>query len=109
VDTIFELPVAFKVTFGNVNDVRAAPAALRQARWIDSKFHSEYVIADAGYSSEPFRRLARGEYEGIPVIKTNFVYKRALAAYPETGLWKSIHNRRISIDRYFLVSNATGS
>jgi transposase len=101
VDTTYEQPVAFKVTSGNVGEIRAAPTLLSQARWINNKFHPKYVIADAGYSSERFRRLIRRQYRAIPIIKTNPAHKKAMSLYPETDLWEAIYNRRNSTERVF--------
>lgn len=101
VDTTQELPMSFKVTSGNVHEINAAPVLLSQARWINSKFHPRYVIADSGYSSEPFRRLIRRQYRAIPIIKTNPSHKKAFKSYPETDLWQFIYNRRTCAERLF--------
>lgn len=101
VDTTYELPLAIKVTSGNVHELKAAPVLLSQARWINSKFHPKYVIADSGYSSEKFRRLIRRQYRAIPIIKTNPAHKKATESYPETPHWQFIYNRRGSTERLF--------
>ena len=99
VDTETELPLAVKVTSGNVHDLKAAPSLLHQARKINSKFHPRFVICDSGYSSEPFRRLIRRQYRAQPIIKVNRAHKRATIAYPETPEWQLIYNRRTSVER----------
>lgn len=101
VDTTYEIPMSFKETSGNIHEINAAPVLLSQARRINSKFHPKYVIADSGYSSEPFRRLIRRQYRAIPVIKTNPSHKKALKAYPETEFWRFIYNRRTCVERLF--------
>ena len=101
VDTRYELPLSFKVTSGNVHELKAAPTLLSQARWINCKFHPKYVIADAGYSSEEFRRLIRRQYLGVPIIKTNPAHKKAFKRYTETDLWQFIYNRRTCTERLF--------
>ena len=101
VDTTCEQPISFKLTSGNVNEIIAAPAVLSQARWIDNQFHPRYVIADAGYSSEKFRRLIRRQYKSIPIIKSNPVHKKAVSLYPETDWWQAVYNRRNSAERVF--------
>lgn len=101
VDTAYELPISFKVTSGNVADIKAAPTLLSQARWINDKFHPEYVIADAGYSSLPFRRLIRRQYLAESIIKNHPKHKKAILSYPETDEWQSIYNRRTSVERVF--------
>lgn len=101
VDTTYELPLAIKVMSGNNHEIKAASRLLSQARWINSKFHPEYVIADASYSSEELRRLIRRQYRAIPIIKTNPVHKRAMKAYPESPEWQLIYNRRTSVERLF--------
>ncbi|MFC1871071.1 transposase [Chloroflexota bacterium] len=57
VDTKYELPIAANITRGNFNDSRAASRVLSEARFTYRKFHPEYIIGDAGYSSDPLRRL----------------------------------------------------
>jgi len=101
VDTTYELPVAVHVMSGNRNDLNAAPALLSQARWINGRFHPQYVIADAGYSSEALRHLVRRQYRGVPIIKTNPTHKRAVKAYPEDAEWQDIYDRRTRIERVF--------
>jgi len=101
VDTTYELPLAIRVTSGNVHELKAAPVLLSQARWINSKFHPKYVIADSAYSSEEFRRLIRRQYRAIPIIKPNPSHKKAVKSYPETPQWQFIYNRRTSTERLF--------
>lgn len=102
VDTESELPMALKVTSGNVHEVKAAPTVLHQVRKnITSKFHPDYVIGDTAYSSEAFRRLIRRQYSAEPIIKVNPSHKRAVRAYPETLEWQLVYNRRTSAERLF--------
>lgn len=101
VDTTHELPVALKVTKGNTPEQKAFSTVLAQARWINHKFHPEYVIADKGYSSEALRRIVRRQYRAQPIIKTNLGHKRALRLYKETAEWQLIYNRRSAIERVF--------
>ena len=67
----------------------------------NSKFHPDYVLADAGYSSESLRKLIRRQYRAQPIIKSNPVHKKALAANPESPEWQLIYNRRTSVERVF--------
>lgn len=99
VDTETELPFGVKVTSGNVHEVKVASSLLGQARTINSKFHPDYVIADAGYSSEALRHLIRRQYSAEPIIKVNPAHKKALAAYPESPEWALIYNRRTACER----------
>ena len=101
VDTTYELPLAMKVTSGNVHDIKVAPAVLSQARRINSKFHPECIIADAGYSSKEFRHLIHRQYRAKPVIKAGLNHKKAQEEYPETPDWQLIYNRRTSVERVF--------
>jgi len=101
VDTAYELPLAVHVMSGNKHETKAAPALLRQARWINSKFYPKYVIADTAYSSEAIRHLIRRQYRGIPIIKTHPTHKRAIKAYPESPEWRLIYSQRTSIERVF--------
>jgi transposase len=97
VDTQYELPVAAKVTTGSTNDVRVASRVLREARFTCSEFHPDYVIADAGYCSDKFRRLIKRQYRAEPIIKVNKSHKKSL--FIETEEWKSLYNRRTAIER----------
>jgi transposase len=101
VDTTYELPLAAKVTSGNVHELKAAPILLAQARWVNDKFHPKYVIADSAYSSEKFRCLIRRQYRAIPIIKPNTTHKKAIRRYPETPHWQFIYNRRTCTERLF--------
>jgi len=78
VDTEYELPVAANVATASIHDVRVASRVLCEARGTYSKFHPEYVIADAGYSSDKFRRLIKRQYRGEPIIKVNKGHKKSL-------------------------------
>jgi transposase len=97
VDTQYELPVAAKVTTGSASDVRIASRVLSEARFTNSKFYPDYVIADAGYSSDKLRRLIKRQYRGEPIIKVNRAHKKAL--FFETEEWKSLYNRRTAVER----------
>jgi transposase len=99
VDTQFELPIAANVTTGSASDVRIASRVLQQARYTYGKFHPDYVMADAGYSSKKLRYLVKRQYRAEPIIKVNPAHKKAL--FPETEEWKALYNRRSSIERVF--------
>lgn len=101
VDTNHELPIALKVTSGNVHDLKVAPSLLGQARVTNSKFHPEYIMADSGYSSKDFRYLIKRQYRAEPIIKASAHHKKTLKAYPETPEWQLIYNRRTSVERVF--------
>ncbi len=98
-DTQYELPIAANVTTGSINDSRVASRVLSQARFTHSKFHPDYVICDAGYSSDKLRSLIKRQYRAEPIIKVNKAHKKAL--FIETDDWKAIYNRRSSIERMF--------
>jgi len=98
-DATWELPIAIDISPGNVNDVRKAAPLLQQARYTNSKFHPDYVIADAGYSSDPLRRLIRRQYRAEPIIDPNASHKKAFARTNKTPEWKEIYNKRTSIER----------
>ena len=101
VDTTYELPLAIKVMSGNSADINAASALLSQARWITSKFHPKYILADAGYCCEGLRCQIRRQYRSIPIIKTNAGHKRAVEKYPEDVEWQDIFDRRGSVEHAF--------
>ena len=99
VDTEYELPIAANVATASIHDVRMASRVLSEARFTNSKFHPDYVIADAGYSSDKLRRLIKRQYRAKPIIKVSRAHKKALALFPETEEWKSLYNRRTAIER----------
>jgi len=100
-DTQYEIPVVAKVTTASIHDSRIASHLLSQARFTYSKFHPQYVICDAGYSSKDLRYLIKRQYHAEPIIKVNPTHKKALSLYPETKEWQAIYNRRTSIERLF--------
>ena len=76
VDTTHEIPITANVTKGNVADIRQATPLLSQARLINSKFHPEYVICDAGYSSKHLRMVIRWQWKARPIIKAPKHHKK---------------------------------
>jgi len=94
-DTHYEIPIAANVTNASIHDSRV----LSNARYTYSRFLPQYVIADAGYSSQKLRHLIKCQYKGEPIIKVNPAHKKAL--FPETEEWKRIYDRRTSIERIF--------
>jgi IS5 family transposase len=100
-DTEHELPIAGKITTASVHDIRAVTPLLSEARFTNSKFNPEYVICDAGYSSQKLRQTIKRQYRTQPIIKVNPSHKKAKALWPETEEFKEIYNRRSSIERIF--------
>ena len=98
-DTQYELPVAASLSTGSTHDVRVASRVLSEARFTYSRFHPEYIIGDAGYSSDKLRSLIKRQYRAEPIIKVNPKHKKAL--FTETEEWKALYNRRSSIERVF--------
>jgi IS5 family transposase len=98
-DTTYELPIAISITAGNVHDVNEAKPLLRQARVANGAFHPQYVLCDAGYSSDPLRQHIKRQYRAEPVIDPNAGHKRAVARTPKTAEWKAIYNRRTAVER----------
>ena len=99
VDTQYEIPIAANLTTGSLHDTRVASRVLGQVRFTYGKFHPDYVICDAGYSSLKLRRLIKKQYHAAPIIKVNKAHKKAM--FTETEEWKAIYNRRGSIERLF--------
>ena len=87
------------VTAGNVADVKQAGPVPKQARYTTSKFHPNYVIADAGYFSDALRQLIRRQYRPEPVIDPDPSHKRAFVRTRMTPEWKTVYNRRVAIER----------
>lgn len=98
-DTTYELPLAIKVTSGNTADVTQAGPLLRQARFTYTSFYPKYVMCDAGYSSDPLRRLIRRQYRAEPIIDPNPAHKKAYARTKKTPEWKALYRRRGAIER----------
>jgi transposase len=98
-DTQYELPIAANVTNASIHDSRVASRVLSNARYTHIGFRPQYVIADAGYSSEKLRKLIRKQYRAEPIIKVNPSHKKYL--FPETEEWKRIYDRRTAIERIF--------
>ena len=101
VDAIYELPISMEISAGNVNDLRVAGPVLRQARFANSKFKPDYVLCDAGYSSDKLRRLIKRQYRAQPVIDPNPRHKRAVAATVMDAEWKALYNKRTAVERAF--------
>ena len=100
-DTKYEIPVVAKLTTASIHDSRIASHLLSQARFTYSKFHPQYVICDAGYSSKELRHVIKYQYHAEPIIKVNPAHKKAMRLYPETREFQAIYNRRTSIERLF--------
>ena len=99
IDTNYEIPITASVTRGNMPDIRQATPLLSQARFINSKFHPEYVICDAGYSSRYVRKVIRWQWKSLPIIKAQRTHKKWIDE--ETEDWKLIFNRRTAVERVF--------
>ena len=99
VDTTHEIPITANVTKGNIADVRQATPLLSQARYIYGKFRPEYVICDAGYSSQHLRRVIKSQWKARPVIKAPKHHKKWVG--DETPEWQLIFNRRTAVERVF--------
>ena len=98
-DTHYEIPIAANVATASIHDSRVASRVLSNARYTCNKFRPQYIIADAGYSSDKLRRLIKRQYRAEPIIKVNLSHKKAL--FPETEEWRRIYGRRTSIERLF--------
>jgi len=99
VDTTHEIPITASITKGNTADVRQATPLLSQARYITGKFYPEYVICDAGYTSEELRRAIKRQWRAQPIIRAPKSHKRRLPE--ETAEWQTIFNRRTAVERVF--------
>jgi transposase len=98
-DADYELPIAANLTTASINDVKVAPRVLANARYTYSRFHPDYIICDAGYSSKKLRTMIRWQYRAQPIIKVNRTHKKAL--FPETDEWRAIYSKRTGIERLF--------
>ncbi len=99
VDTNYEIPMVASVTRGNMADVRQATPLLSQARYITGKFHPEYVICDAAYTSEELRRAIKRQWSAQAIIKAPKTHKKRIGE--ETPEWQLIFNRRTAVERVF--------
>lgn len=98
-DTHYEIPIAANLTTASIHDSRVASRVLSNARYTYSKFHPDYVICDAGYSSQKLRQLIKWQYSAKPIVKAHPRHKKALSF--ETKEWQAIYSRRSSIERVF--------
>ena len=98
-DTHYELPLVVDTTAGNVHDIRKATPLLQQARFTYRPFKPDYVICDAGYSSDKLRRTIKKQYHTEPIIDPNPTHKRAVQAAKKTADWRTIYRRRGGIER----------
>jgi transposase len=100
-DTQYELPIVAKITTASTSDILAATPLLSQVRYTNSKFHPEYIICDAGYSSKKLRYVIKRQYRAKAIIKVNPSHKKAKALFPEDEEFREVYNRRSSIERLF--------
>lgn len=99
VDTSHEIPITASITKGNMSDIRQATPLLSQARYINSKFHPDYVICDAGYDSDELRRLIKRQWRAEPIIKARRTHKKWITV--EIPEWQLVFNRRTAVERVF--------
>ena len=98
-DTQYELPMVIDISKGNLHDVNMATPLLQQARYTYGKFFPDFVICDAGYSSDALRRVIKRQYRAEPIIDPNPGHRKAFARTIKTPEWKMIYNRRTAIER----------
>lgn len=99
VDTTYEIPITADITKGNTSDGAFASHVLGQARYTYGKFHPEYVICDAAYSSQKLRHLIKRQYGSQAIIKSPKTHIKWIG--DETPEWQLIFNRRTSVERVF--------
>ncbi len=99
VDSQYELPIVANLKTASIADVRVATPLLSQARFIYGRFHPQYVICDARYSSRKLRLSIKNQYDSEPIIKVNRSHKKEL--FVETKEWQEIYNRRTAVERLF--------
>ena len=98
VDTAHEIPIGANITRGNYADIRQATALLTQARCTYGRFHPEYIICDAGYSSNRLRKVCKEQWHAKPIIKSR---KKDRWIADETPEWQLVFNRRTAVERVF--------
>jgi transposase len=98
VDTTHEIPIAANLTRGNFADVNQATPLLSQARDTYGKFHPDYIICDAAYSSRVLRKACRKQFHAEPIIKAR---KTDRWITDETPEWQLIFDRRTAVERVF--------
>ncbi len=99
IDTTYEIPIAAITTRGNMADIHQAKPLLRQGRFTYSRFRPDYVILDAGYSSNALRRVIWKQWRAVPIVKSKKSEKRTIG--DETPEWQLIYNRRTAVERCF--------
>ena len=98
VDAIYELPVALDVSAGNLADVKMAAPLLRQARFAHT-FLPDFVLCDAGYSSEKLQRVIQRQYRATPIIDPNPTHKKAVLRQEAIPDWTNLYADRASVER----------
>ena len=98
VDTTHEIPMGANITKGNYGDIRQATALLAQVRRTYGRFHPEYVICDAAYSSDRIRKVFKKQWHTQPIIKSR---RKDRWIADETPEWQLIFNRRTAVERAF--------
>jgi len=98
-DADYELPIVVDVSAGNVADVRRASPLLYQARHTYSRFVPDYVLCDAGYSSDRLRRMIKRQFRATPLIDPHPLHKKAIAWKESIPEWKAIYCQRTAIER----------
>lgn len=100
-----ELPIAAKVTAGNVSDVKVASSVLSQAQAaLHQGFRPRYIMADAGYSSKDFFYLVQEPYGAEPIIMVNRGHKKLVERFgiwEKTATWKALYSQRQAVERAF--------
>ena len=99
-----ELPIAAKVTPGNVHDAAVASNVLSEARVVNRRFHPAFFMADSGYSGQALFHLLRRQYRTTPIIQVNPSHKRLRAresATTWTPEWTALYKQRQAVERAF--------
>ena len=104
VDCETELPIAAGVSTGSVHDSKKAPPVLAEARTTYPKFHPDFIIADAGYSSKKLISTIRWQYSSTPVIQLNKGHRKLIERLGEqmrTPEMRALSRQRQAVERVF--------
>ncbi len=69
-DTQYEIPIVANLTTASMHDAPIATRVLSQARFAYRGFRPQYVMCDAGYSSDKLRYVIKRQYRAEPIIES---------------------------------------
>ena len=101
VDCEYQMPVAANVSPGNVHDSQRATNLLSEARFTQTTFNPQYLLADAAYSSDKLRRVVQRHYHIEPLFDPNPKHYKAVKRAKNDPRYAILKRSRGSVERAF--------